>query len=276
MMKRNSSKHIFSSVMHTVLIVTTSLVLGLTACRSEDLYVHREVLDVNSLSDYFPLAKGNYWKYSGFAAQAVSGGKIVEKPIRITMEVKDVIEFGDVKLCIMSGHPIDAAWALKPEHNKEHIVTIPPKKYGYLFVSNKIFYISEKKLALLIKCLQEPPAHQAKDCWFEGNFLNQDNLEFDFPLFKKKRFGPLTWLGRPDNKYFWYVKDKLIKYSLEKGVVKSVTEFELIHNTFPGRIELRFQQFIGIRKWSYIHHGTKAEVDVTLIDYDLDSNINTN
>ena len=227
-------------------------------------------IDSAVLSDYFPLAPRNRWDFAGPAANIVLGGDIIEKPVRLTMEVKDVLEFGDdVSLCIMSGHPGNAAWVLKPEHSKEHVVTVRPKKYGYLVVSNKIFFISENKLAPLTECLKKPPAHQAKDCWFDGNFLNQDHLEFEFPLFKGQRFGPTTWLARQDKRYFWYVKDRFEKCGLEGSLAEGAPEFELVYYTFPGRVELRFVPYVGIVAWKYVHHGTKAEVDMSLVDYDI-------
>jgi len=209
------------------------------------------------------LAPGNQWVYEGTVANAVvDSSEIIEKEVMLTMSVQDIVQNGDIILYIMNGHPSDAAWALETEHIDEKIVRIPPTKYGYLVVSNKIFYIENSKLSQIIQSLRG-------NGYLGNNIVSQNDLEFEFPLFKGQRFGEVSQIVRQDLRYFWYVNDRIDFHEPKTGLVRVVPEYQLIYNTLPGFVEINFRPYLGILSYKYSHHGTKSEVNISLSDYKI-------
>jgi hypothetical protein len=46
--------------------------------------------------------------------------------------------------------------------------------------------------------------------------------------------------------------------------MRSVASYQLIYDTAPENIEVWFEPYLGITRWSYSHHGTRAEASVSL------------
>ncbi len=212
-------------------------------------------------SKYFPLAVGNEWTYEGTVAYTLANSnKVIEKKVKLTMSVKDVVKNGDIYLYIMSGHPSNAA-AVGGEH-KEDLITVSPEKYGYLLVANKIYRIDKYDLDKAIQCLKG-------DGYLSDITLG---LTYEFPLFKGLRIGDISYITRPDLRYFWYVNEKYNLSIPEAGTMRTVSEYQIVYRTGPDHQEIVFRPYLGIQSYKYSHHGTIAEVNVTLTDYKINTN----
>ena len=264
-MEKRKNKEIIVTITCAIFIAITSIIAAFVAREKVTVYEYKEMptFDFINTSDYFPLAPGNQWVYEGTVANAVVGSSdIIEKEVMLTMSVQDIVQNGDIILYIMSGHPGDAIWALETEHIDEKIVEIPPTEYGYLVVSNKIFYIEKSKLGQIIQGLRG-------DGYLGNDIVSQDNLAFEFPLFKGQRFGEVSQIIRQDLRYFWYVNDRINFHEPKTGLVKVVPEYQLIYNTLPDFVEINFIPYLGILSYKYSHHGTKCEVNISLSDYKI-------
>lgn len=265
-MSYKNNKQVFITILCAIFVAITSIVAAFIAREEITTYEYKEVPIFDSLdaSEYFPLKPGNWWVYEGFVRNAVTNEEplTVENNVRIKMLVEDVIQVKDIKLYIMKGHPNDAAWSLEKEDIDKEIVEIIPSNYGYLVASNKIFYINDNKINSIIDYLKMKEGRFPED-----KLLFIDDLEFEFPLFRGQRFGALSNIIRSDLRYFWYVDDKTVFHGSKEDSVTSLPVYSLIYNTFPGYVKILFRPYLGITSYKYEHHGTTAEVNISLTDY---------
>ncbi len=268
-MNYKKNKEIFVTIICAVLVAIASVMAAFIAREEIMSHEYKEVPVFDSLdaSGYFPLKPGNWWIYEGFVRNAVAneGPLTVENNVRIKMSVEDVIQVGDIKLYIMKGHPRDAAWFLEKEHADKDIVEVTPSKYGYLVASNKIFYIREDKIDSTVDQLKIQDTYPLE----EDEIFSIYDLQFEFPLFRGQRFGALSNIIRSDLRYFWYVEDKIVFHGPNEDFVISLPVYHLVYNTFPGYSKISFRPYLGITSYEYHHHGTIAEVNLSLTGYNI-------
>lgn len=241
-----------------ICVAVTSILAALIAREKNTVYELRDVptFDDTRTTDYFPLAVGNRWTYEGVARNLpFTDSAILEKHVRITMEVVDVVRGADAELYVMSGSPADAAWAIESRDRGRKAVYPPRSHYGYLVISNKVFLVDSGNIARVADGLKSD---------FPVSLVDVGDLEFEFPLFKGQRFGDPGQLTRPDHAYSWYVNDKAGGGNYEKAQMRSAASYQLIFDTAPENIEVWFEPYLGITRWSYSHHGTRAEASVSL------------
>jgi len=261
---KKDRKEITVTIVCAFFVAITSILAALIAREKITTYEYKEIpgYDFITTTDYFPLAVGNYWAYEGFATTTVVGGKLIEKKVQLRVKVIDVIREGDIALFVLSGHPSDAAWALKEKNLKDTIIQIPPSKYGYLVIANKIYFVEQDKISKIVEAIKDS-GHLGSD------LITQSDLEFEFPLFKGQRYGEISQVARKDLSYFWYVDDYVSRHQIENASFRYLPEYELVYNTTPDFISLTFSPFLGIISYKYSHHGTKAEVNISLASYKI-------
>jgi hypothetical protein len=242
-----------------------------TGCRTSapDLQPSTEAIgsslfDHISATEYFPLQKGNWWTYEGTAANAVTGGGEIEKPVSVTMRVVETVVYvpDAVVLSIMEGHPSDAAWALVEADRLKVSVEIRPKRYGYLLVSNKLFRIAEDKIASLTAALRDQGL-------MEPGMISEENLELEMPLSKGLRFGEFNQLLKSDHFYYWFVSDVSASQEPKGGRLAGAPLYTVRQYTLPDGIWYSFKPGVGIVSYHYDHHGTRAEVELRLTAFSV-------
>lgn len=211
-------------------------------------------------SSEFPLEVGNRWRYEGTIEQELEGKRIVRRYVQIMMSVRDCINYGDISLYVMNGDPMDAQdWDGKRDNSNKKILRPQASKYGYLEISNKLYYVPSEALGKLERKMKEKSFISSDD-------LASCELRFEFPLFKKQRFGEIAQSVRPDLRYFWYVDDEFLFHEPRGDTVGEIKEFKVVQNRLPDYTEIRFLPHLGITYYKYSHHGTKCEVRLTLKD----------
>lgn len=212
-------------------------------------------------ADYFPLRVGNNWEYVGTARNDTEQGVVVEKKVRVVMRVEGAVRGGNATLFIMKGHPSDAAWALEAGDAFQGAVDVPASTYGYLVVANKVFCVPEERLADVRQALEE-------EGYLKPELLSQEDLDFEFPLFRGQCFGSCNQLARSDRSYVWQVTNStLYHHAAAEGAITEVPLYELKYLTRPDCTVVSFFPYTGAVSYSYSHHGTTAQVDVELHDY---------
>lgn len=210
-------------------------------------------------TDYFPLSVGNQWTYKGKAKnRAPDDTMVIEKPVRVTMTVERVVRRGDASLYIMRGSPADAQWSLTPEDRCKPVVEPPPSRYGLLVAANKMFPIPDGRIAQVSDALE----NGASMCP-----VTADEPAFEFPLFEGQRFGDSSQLARKDDASWWnvwYVEEVTESAVPEAGSRPVAPTYHLVYRTNPDYTEVLFVPYVGITQWSYRHHGTPAEAEVSL------------
>jgi len=265
--KRSDVSHIniIVTIICALIVAITSIVASRIAREKVTVYEYKEVpaFDNINTTSYFPLSAGNSWNYEGtvtiFENETL---KISEKKISITMSVQDEIKNGNLILFIIKGNPSDASQVLFMPHINNDNIKVPSSFYGYLVVSNKIFFIDENRLDDVVKRMKEKN-YNAYD------ILKQDDIEFEFPLFKGLRYGEVSQITRSDLRYFWYVNDKITFHESRGDNVSAVSEYQLVYNTSPDYDEIVFRPYLGIISYKYIHHGTKNEISLSLTHYNI-------
>jgi len=211
-------------------------------------------------SDYFPLRTGNTWEYFGTARNDTEQKTVIEKKVRLVMRVAGVTRGGNATLYTMNGHPSDAAWALQADDSPKDAVEVPASTYGYLVVANKVFRIPAERLGDVREAVEDGG-------FLKPAFISQDDLEFEFPLFRGQVFGSPHQIPRGDRSYAWQVTDSTLYHASEREAIKEVPRYKLVYFTRPDYTEVSFVPYVGIVSFSYSHHGTTAQVDIDLHEY---------
>lgn len=213
-------------------------------------------------TDYFPLQAGNTWEYVGTARNDTVQKTVIEKKIRVLMRVVDVTQGGSATLFTMKGHPSDAAWALESHDSSKDTVEVPASIYGYLIVANKVLRIPEERLGEVKKAVEAGG-------FLKQELVSQDDLEFEFPLFRGQVFGNPHQMTRGDRCYAWQVTDSTLYHTSGKETIVEVPRYKLVYLTLPDYTEVSFVPYLGVVSFSYSHHGTTAQVDIDLQDYNV-------
>jgi hypothetical protein len=255
-------KEIIVTVVCAVCVGITAVLSAIIARRPATTYQVKRIPSFENVAatDYFPLKAGNTWEYVGTARNDTAQKTVIEKKVRVLMRVVDVTRGDSTTLFTMKGHPSDAAWALESHDSPKDTVEVPASTYGYLVVANKVLRIPEERLGDVKKAIKD------------GGFLKpelilQDDLEFEFPLFRGQVFGSPHQMTRGDRSYAWQVTDSTLYHTPGKETITEVPRYKLVYLTRTDYTEVSFVPYLGVVSFSYSHHGTTAQVDIDLQDY---------
>lgn len=196
--------------------------------------------------EFFPLIKGSCWIYSG-TVKYQSDGKVCEKKLTWKMEITDVIKNNDITVAILKGHPADLPFFEEGRKRGDYsIVNIENKKY-YFFDGIKKDMIEKVK--------------KGEDI---ASFLDEQDLFIDLPMVSEKTF-PKT--ERNDSFYTWYIQSVDDIQVNIKNFNKSAKRYILIYRTSPDIRTIDYVKGLGILNYTYIHHGSVSECNLTLTEY---------
>lgn len=255
-------KEIIVTVVCAVCVGITSVLSAMIARRPVTTYQVKRVPSFEDVdaTDYFPLRAGNTWEYVGTARNDTAQKTVIVKKVRVLMSVTGVTRGGSATLFTMKGHPSDAAWALESHDSSKNTVEVPATTYGYLVVANKVLRIPEERLGDVKKSIEDGG-------FLKPEFISQDDLEFEFPLFRGQVFGSPHQMTRGDRRYAWQVTDSTLFHAPGKEAIKEVPLYKLVYLTLPDYTEVSFVPYVGVVSFSYSHHGTTAQVDIDLQNY---------
>ena len=199
---------------------------------------------------YFPLTKGSYWIYEGRVRWTPVGLNVVqEEHVVIRMEVTDTYQRGPVWFALLNGHPADAAW-YEPQRLPSHGAA--------LCVGYQVYFVDASRVPEVRRRVQDP--HDRL-----GGLVKSSDVDFDFPLLPGKQFGETEQLTREDVRYQWIV---LSPSTVLTAIGESVPhQSELLYETVPAHIRLRFEDGKGIVGYESVHHGTVAEAYLALKEF---------
>lgn len=204
----------------------------------------QETFSVSNSTKYFPIEEGNTWVYQGRHDYTIpNSNKVDSKKVTLSMKVLKVHKFPHLVLAEISAWPFDQIW----DNNSE-------ERCALVFVGNKVYRIQEPDIIKRIS--------QTGDAF--GTLTDEDIL-FEFPLFKDAGFGESKSLGREDMFYAWHVVEE---YDIASSFShKSGRAYRLAMRTYPDHALLTFQPNVGIIEFEYEHHGTVEKLSLTLSQF---------
>lgn len=204
---------------------------------------------------FFPFPKGRYWLYEG-TVKFTQGVEVKEKKITgWKSEVVDTVDGKDFKAALLKGCPQELSWF---EEGRERGDII------FILTSDGEFFDIRgdddlaKKFAQ-IKATGTLPA----------GLIDGEAILFKTTMKEGDRFGDpeQTKLGP---RYCWVVTD--ISTAKPDHPVRGVpadkefTTYTLTFRTSPDQANLSFTRDLGITFYEYVHHGTKGDCEMRLVE----------
>jgi len=200
----------------------------------------------------FNFLKGATWTYEGLVKWD-DKGKPQQKTMTWKMQVTDKIERADgIVGYVLKGNVHDLAF-YAPDKK--------PGDYLLLAKANRVYQIT------LIDAKPIERVKSKSDAL--ADWLDDEDLVFDFPLAANKKFGAAKFVADASGMNCWVVAEaKPTKLAGIKGVTPTdATEYMLNFKTNPDRQSVYYVPNVGITRWVYHHNGTVSDVDVKLVEY---------
>jgi len=132
-------------------------------------------------------------------------------------------------------------------------------EYAYLIISNKVFYIPNDKLDVIINDKPNPNTYQVRDSL---------DIVFEFPLYDKQRYGiHISTMMNENLNYMYYVNKDSYFLSRKGDNNEEIPIYKISESSLGSDTTMTFIPTIGISKFKYIHHGTIDTREVELVDY---------
>jgi hypothetical protein len=241
-------------IRYTTFLISISLLLSTCSTSRQptvDTFLSPTSYPSPSITEYFPLAKGAYWVYTGKVKWTLPNNTgIAEKEITWKMEVDRVLQRNAITGYKMVGAPWDLAWY---EEGKT------PSNYAIIQAGGRFYKTSVEAFWRLLN----------EDDYLRS-LVDENNLILDIPLMVGKKFCDTLSIARPDGMYCWTVFDVNPFAALGvTGVDPSSTlpEYTIGNQTMPDHSRIYFVPGVGITGYEYGHHGTVSEADVRLSEY---------
>jgi hypothetical protein len=201
----------------------------------------------------FPMAKGASWTYQGLVRFTHHINRVGEAKVTWRTEVKRFIQHGDVRAAVISGLPSDLDWSNGIAQHSDSL----------LVESKGNFYrVSDEHLEELLRHLERPSDDLA-------GMLRDDDIFLKWPLRQGEKFCDAEGMERPDTYYCWFVESASLFQPLRiDGVPPGRRNaFVVTYRTNPDHIRFTFVPGIGITAYEYRHHGTVADTELKLIEF---------
>jgi hypothetical protein len=199
----------------------------------------------------FPLTTGTCWTYEG-TVKWTEGTEIKEKAVKWQMEVMDTTVRGEITGYRMKGHPRELAMYEEGQERGEYAIL----RIG----SNKFYYAGVDALQRL--------DDENDDL---ADLVQEEDLFLELPLQEGKRFCETAQIFREDGMNCWVTgKGEPVQMKKVAGLALPVAllEYPVLRTSLPDQVIVGFTPGVGITNFKYIHHGTTAEVDLILSEFD--------
>ncbi len=209
--------------------------------------------------DYFPLEKGNFWIYRGEVSwvqrnPATDENEIKKQTLTWKMEVVDTARRGKYFGALIKGMPNDLAW-YEPGKSRGDYMILREGRTKYFLLSGD----NAKTAFAKLQSKNEPL----------DKLVVTDDIILDLPLTVDKTFGGDP--AYPDRRrYCWVVEgaeDPFDNSTVKGAPSEAKREFFLTYRTGPDHQFLDFVPNLGIVNYTYGHHGTVSECDMTLVEF---------
>jgi len=207
-------------------------------------------------TDPFPMKEGTTWVYRGIVRwYDMQSQKTVTTKITSHSEVIRVIRRNGLEASVVKGFPADFNWS---EGNA--------RPHDWVFIrteDDKLFWFTDDgEVKDRLKRLDN-----SEDS-LQG-MLTDDDLLMRLPPKKGMKCCDEESRARTDDHYCWVVtSQREITLSGVKGVEPGKrTAFLLQYVTNPDDTEFEFVPGVGFINYSYHHHGTVADTEMSLIEY---------
>jgi hypothetical protein len=203
----------------------------------------------------FPMQKGYCWVYRGGATWVEIGSSAVrETTLTWRMEVTEVIERRHVRAAVLDGFPADLNWFSTGQERKVYLL---------VEIGTGAYYL-----------VAEPRAEDVRARLMDTGdplqgLVGSGELFLELPLVEGKVFGEVEQITRQDGLYCWVVDGESKKDLSEiEGITDSepIPEYILSYQTLADHTVINFVPGIGITRYQYHHHGSVAEVDLSLTE----------
>ncbi len=199
------------------------------------------------LVNYFPLAVGNIWVYSGQVGYQGDGQTANTVDIEYRMEVLKQAAAGDVRAYLMLGHPLDLAFS-------DGYPT--PSEYTIIQVGQTAFYRAGPEAFNLVKAGNSNLEDLARD----------DQIFLDTPLMVGKKFCEPAMMTSNFGYCWVVVEEKVIALNKVTNLTlkQPLTSYQLVYSTNPDVQVVGFVPGIGIVSYYYNHSGSFSQVEIQL------------
>lgn len=203
---------------------------------------------------FFPLTQGTYWVYQGtvdWSDQAKR--KTSEAKVSLKMTVGRVFEKEGAVFAVLQGYPADLNFTAGDAH---------PSRWVLTETSSHRVFLRELDPGTRL------PANGSGGSAFDS-FMTEDDLLFEWPLARGKKYCDAQSAKREDEKYCWMVVSEARKNldPLTSAGSGSAPVFTISYRTNPDDTEIELSPGIGIIAYRYHHHGTTAATDVRLTEF---------
>ncbi|MCX7043861.1 MAG: hypothetical protein NTX50_00045 [Candidatus Sumerlaeota bacterium] len=226
---------------------------------------------------YFPMSNGTTWTYRGSARWQREGGAITSEPVTMTFKVMEYHKARNGSVAILTGLPMTVSPFEPLAAPHLHILVKTDAARFFLDPEPQTEVDPEQALNSILQKTQDTTADQETfkmlNKWKQGNVRSireprADTLILSPPLGPGKKFGGEA--GREDNLYSWIVESEDIRsFTNIKGIWKKLQfpTYTLVYRTVPDHQIMDFTPGIGITHYHYSHHGTVAELDLELVEF---------
>lgn len=210
--------------------------------------------ELASPTHFFPLSSGTYWVYQGKVTwfdQAKQ--KSAESKVTLKMSVERVFQKESILFAEIEGYPANLNFTTGEANPSRWILTETPKHEIFL-----------RELDPSTRLPLTASAGTAFD-----SFMTEDDLLFEWPMARGKKYCDAESARREDEMYCWVVESEG-KKNLVPAAGPSATNapvFTISYRTNPDDTEIELSPGIGIVAYHYYHHGSTAETDVRLTEF---------
>jgi len=203
---------------------------------------------------FFPLTRGTYWVYQGtvdWFDQAKD--KTSEAKVSLKMTVERVFENESIVFAELQGYPADLNFTAGDAH---------PSRWMLIESSSHRVFLRELNPGTRLPAPGSPPS--AFD-----SFMTDDDLLFEWPLARGKKYCDAESAKREDEMYCWIVESEERKNldAVTGAGWGSAPVFTITYRTNPDDTQIELSPGIGIIAYRYNHHGTTAATDVKLTEF---------
>ena len=207
--------------------------------------------------EWLPLVKGNYWIYRGPTKwlepkDGGDGNDAKEGVLTCRMEIMEVVRRGRITAAVLKGYPNDLTW-YKPGQ--------PPGQYLIVRNGASPYYLFDDEVTETMEKIRSLGRGKSP-----GKWLRDGEVWLDGPLTVGKRWGDDS--GGTRNMYCWIVEAQEPFDGRAVAGLPSAerTAYEVVYRSTPAHEIMRFVQGVGLVSYTYVHHGTLAETELTLVE----------
>jgi hypothetical protein len=205
---------------------------------------------------FLPMTVGTYWIYRGTVRWfSFDLGRPAEKKVTLKMTLKKVASNEAISVALLGGFPGDVDWLQADD---------PIQPSQWVWIENKAHQVFLRELDGNKDAIFLDGRKSLLDIQYTA-----DDLVFQWPLAKGKKFCEAEDRKRTDDRYCWVVATVANKTidSIKGLAGKTKSVYLLQYVTNPEDYQMELLPGIGVLSYQYHHHGSIADTCLTLVEY---------